>query len=378
MVTVNSACLERGSVGEGSLGDLSDGKKPGERLLSADIIRAVAIFIVIIIHVKSLFPYGPPNDLSSWWASNVSESLGLIGVPLFVLLSGMLLLGPSKLDEPLGVFFRKRLNRIVLPLVFWSAVYFAWREFAFHEVLTFDTVWHGFLGSYPYPYYQFWFFYMLIGLYLITPIIRVVVAHASSQLLGYFLLLWFIGTAVMPVLGQFASFYLGSGILIVTGWVGYFILGAYLNTMRVRRWFVYALAFLLGVLWTTVGTWFLTMSNGGSLEQFFYDYFSANVILTSVGLFLLLRNSPVPRLKANLPRLSSLLQQIGLCSFGIFLIHPMVIDVLGEKGLFGFNPGIIMLNPILGIPLLSFFTLAVSFAVIWLLRKVPMLNKAIG
>jgi hypothetical protein len=56
----------------------------------------------------------------------------------------------------------------------------------------------------------------------------------------------------------------------------------------------------------------------------------------------------------------------------------MVLDILGEKGLFGFNLGIIMLNPILAIPILSLLTLIISFGVVWLLRKVPMLNKAIG
>jgi hypothetical protein len=56
----------------------------------------------------------------------------------------------------------------------------------------------------------------------------------------------------------------------------------------------------------------------------------------------------------------------------------MVLDVLGERGLFGSNLGIVTLNPILGIPLLSLVTLVICLGIIWLLRKVPMLERAMG
>jgi surface polysaccharide O-acyltransferase-like enzyme len=353
-------------------------KNSAELLVPVDLIRAVAIVIVIVIHATDLFSYSfIPNDVSSWWVSDIFKSVGYLGVPLFVILSGTLLLNPSKIDEPLRVFFRKRLNRIALPFLFWGMAYFAWRRFAIHEVVTVDSIWRGFLGSYPYPYSHFWFLYMLIGLYLVTPILRVVV-HAGSKILRYGILLWFVGTAVMPLLSRFALFYLGSGILIVSGWVGYFVLGAYLGTVRVRSRRLYALALFLGILWTAVGTWLLTISAGGHLDQFFYDYLSANVILASIGLFMLLRSAPTNRLESRFPRANRLFHLVGLYSFAIYLLHPMVLDVFGLKGLFGFTLGITTLNPILGIPLLSLITLIVSFGLVWLLRKVPMLNKAIG
>ena len=357
----------------------TQGKNSAELALPVHLIRAVAIIIVIVIHASDVYSYSlqVPRDVLSWWVTNVFKSVGYLGVPLFVILSGTLLLNPSKTDEPLRVFFQKRLTRIALPFLFWGAAYFAYRRFTNHEIVTFDSIWRGFLGSYPYPYSHFWFLFMLIGLYLVTPILRVVVAHASSKILRYFILLWFLGTAIMPILGRFALFYLGSGILIVSGWVGYFMLGAYLRTIHVRSRIVYALVLVSGVLWTAVGTCFLTFASG-YLDQFFYDYLSANVILASVGLFMFLYRAPVNGFESRFPWANRLLRQVGLCSFAIYLFHSMVLGILGEKGLFGFNLGIIMLNPILGIPLLSLVTLIVSFGAVWLLRKVPMLNKAIG
>jgi len=57
---------------------------------------------------------------------NIYNSLSKPSVPLFVMLTGALLLMPEKVGEPLSVFFKKRLNRIGLPFLFWGVVYFAW------------------------------------------------------------------------------------------------------------------------------------------------------------------------------------------------------------------------------------------------------------
>jgi surface polysaccharide O-acyltransferase-like enzyme len=56
-------------------------------------------------------------DVFNWFTVNVYDVLGMVGVPLFVMLSGALLLNPNKAEEPLSVFYRKRLNRIALPFI---------------------------------------------------------------------------------------------------------------------------------------------------------------------------------------------------------------------------------------------------------------------
>jgi surface polysaccharide O-acyltransferase-like enzyme len=361
-------------------------RNPVEYSLPVDLIRALAILLVIVTHADHFpVPVSPfyfqisGEQVWHWWVVNVYDSMALTCVPLFVMLSGALLLNPSKVDEPLNIFFRKRLKRIGLPLIFWGMVYFVWRRFADHEVLTFDSIWRGFLGVGQYPYYHFWFFYMLIGLYLVAPILRVVVAHAGSRTLGYFMLLWFLGTAVVPLLGGFASVWLSSYFFIIPGWAGYFVLGAYLRTVRLRSKILCAFLFL-GFMWTAVGNWFVTSSSGatGYIGTVFTNYLSANLILASSALFLLLCAAPTDHLENRFPRAYRALRRVGQDSFAVYLLHPMVLDVLGERGLFGSNLGIVTLNPILGIPLLSLVTLVICLGIIWLLRKVPMLKRAIG
>ena len=84
--------------------------------------------MVVLVHA-SFFPYSisgevTPTVMANWFTSDVFGAIGYLGVPLFVMLSGALLLNPAKADEPMGVFYKKRFWRVGLPLIFWTLVYF--------------------------------------------------------------------------------------------------------------------------------------------------------------------------------------------------------------------------------------------------------------
>jgi hypothetical protein len=148
--------------------------------IHVDLIRTVAIIGVIVLHATqdaTSFDPQAPYEIWRWWTVDVYQSLSRVGVPLFVMLSGALLLQPSKI-EPLHVFLKKRWARIGLPFLFWGAAYFAWDYFSKHITFTSSFIIQGVLSG---PYFHFWYLYMLIGLYIFTPVLRVVVAHVSTS-----------------------------------------------------------------------------------------------------------------------------------------------------------------------------------------------------
>src|SRR5512140_655005 len=100
-----------------------------------------------------------------WWSTTIYLAIVIVGVPLFIMLSGALLLQPSKVNEPITIFFKKRLSRIGVAFVFWSIIYFAWNYYVNHVTLTVNTVIQAFLNGGAYK--QFWFIYLIMGLYLI-------------------------------------------------------------------------------------------------------------------------------------------------------------------------------------------------------------------
>jgi len=288
------------------------------------------------------------------------------------MLSGALLLQPSKINEPLRVFFKKRLNRIALPFIFWGAAFFAWDIFVNHDTFSVNFIVQGILTG---PYNHFWFLYMLGGLYLLTPVLRIVVGYADWKVVRYFFVIWFLGTSIVPLFGLFGLYSLNLNVFPLVGWLGYFLLGAYLPKMRIRSSILYA-ALLVGFAWTIIGTYVAAATVGGTYSLYFYDYLTANVVLASVSLFMLLLTMPVHI--RNPPSFSKkLLHQVSQNTLPIYLFHVMILESL-QKGYFGFTISVTTMNPVLEIPLITAVTFFVSFGIIYLLKKMPYARKLLG
>ncbi len=344
--------------------------------LPVDLIRAVAVFLVLLLHAAAepVIAQLPPTEAWRWWAAHGYDSLARPCVPMFVMLSGALLLAPGK-HEDLPSFFRKRLGRIGLPFLFWAAVHFAWRLWVQHEPLTLIGVARNLVeGS---PYFHFWFIYMLLGLYLVTPGLRALLAAASTATLRYLLALWFIATAGVPLLARWTGVNLGSsGMLTLTGFVGYFVLGAYLRN-HLPRLRTAALLWLLGLGWTVLATWRATVAANGHLDTFYYEYLSANVILAAIGAYSLLAAVPVQSLALRWPRATRTVDVIGADSFAIYFVHVLVLKSF-QAGYFGFELNTVAVNPVLGIPLLALAGMLVSFALVRVLRLLPGSRRWVG
>ena len=348
------------------------------RAVPADLIRTLAIIGVVILHAanEAIVPQVMnQTEIYRWWMVNIYQTLGRTGVPLFVMLTGALLLQPSKI-ESLSVFFKKRWNRIGLPFLFWGAIYFAWDYYANHLVLTSSFVFQGMLSG---PYYQFWYLYMIVGLYLLTPILRIVVAHIDRQTFKYFFIIWMIAAFITPIPGLLGTFYIDGNLLSLPLWVGYFMLGVFLvNVTMQRRVLIFLTA--LGLTLSVVGTYFIAATVGGPHTYYFHDYFSPTMILASVTLFLLLNTikAPIEQTEACKSKMNWLLKEISQSTLAIFLFHVILLETLQRGYLWGFTISGNNFNSIIEVPLIAVVTLLICLGVILPLRKVPGIKKLIG
>lgn len=348
------------------------------RAVPADLIRTIAIIGVIMLHAanEAIAPQVMnQTEVYRWWMVDIYQTLGRTGVPLFVMLTGALLLQPSKI-EPLSVFFKKRWARIGLPFLFWGTIYFGWDYFADNLALTSGFIFQGILSG---PYFHFWYLYMVVGLYLFTPILRIVVAHIDRQTFKYFFVVWFLGAFLIPIPGLLGPYHLDSNLLSIPLWVGYFMLGVFLISVKVRRWILLSLV-TLGLVSTAVGTYFIAATIGGPKTYYFHDYFSPTMILSTITLFLLLNTIKVPANKTEVqhPKINWLLKQISQCTLGIFLLHVIVLETLQRGYLWGFTISGNTLNSIIEVPLMTVVTLFICLGVILPLKKVPVIKKLIG
>jgi surface polysaccharide O-acyltransferase-like enzyme len=351
------------------------------RAVNVDLIRTTAMVGVLLLHASGRYTVTSqelgqmnPVEITRWGVVDIYQSVAVpIGVPLFLMLTGALLLQPEKKDT-LSTFFKKRWVRIGLPTLFWGAAYFAWDFLVQNIPFSSGAIIQGILNG---PYTQLWYIYVLVGLYLLTPILRITIYHADQTIMKYFVALWVVGVAIIPFFRLFTTYELNSNVFTLTGYVGFFVLGTYLSTLQICRRTL-SLLIILGAAMTAIGTYILAANVGGTQMYFFQQYFSPTVILTSVMVFLLLLSIKSPSTqKQPPPKVNRLIKLISQNTLGIFFIHVMIIESI-QKGYLGFTINRDTLNPIIEAPLLTVIVLFVSLAIILILKRVPYLKRLIG
>lgn len=163
---------------------------------------------------------------------------------------------------------------------------------------------------------------------------------------------------------------------VLTGLLGYFILGAYVAKLRLRT-SILSLMLVLSSVWTIIGTYFLIGTLGEQYSQFFLDASSFSVIIASVTLFLILASIPNQTVENRFPNGNRLLKLISQNTLPIYLFHVIVLETL-QKGYLGFKISVTTMNPIIEIPLVTAVTLVICLAIIVPLKKIPYVKRIIG
>jgi len=99
-----------------------NGLLQNNRILYPDILRILAVFAVMMIHVSASGFYTNPVQSFTWQVVNFYECMVRWAVPVFVMVSGIFLLNPQK-EITLSKLYRKNIFRIVMALITWGLFY---------------------------------------------------------------------------------------------------------------------------------------------------------------------------------------------------------------------------------------------------------------
>jgi surface polysaccharide O-acyltransferase-like enzyme len=349
---------------------MSDQRAKQEIISWVDLIRVIAIYLVVVIHVSGqLTDAWGKIPTNQWIIADVYGGIARVAVPLFFMVSGYLLLPRS---ESLGDFYAKRMLKILVPFVVWSFIYLGWYCGTHPNTCTSAVVWD--LLTPPGAYYHLWFLYSLLNIYLILPVLRLMCRpDTEKKLLWYLIILWLVFQPILTIANKFWNLDIRFGPPLTTGFACFFLLGYLLGAIPLSRARVIlsAVMWVIGMLVTISGTYFLTRASG-QFEGFFYDFVSLNVILASAATFLLLRWLS-DRKPFTSPNALSLTRSLATGTFGIYLIHVIVIEVLS-----GWIP-FVQINSFMGhalwsILLVSTLVFLISFLLTRLLQKIPILR----
>lgn len=154
-----------------------------ERVLHYDLIRMVACVMVVVMHspMPSERIIGPFTWLLTY--------LSMPCIGLFFVISGALLLPVKTLPSESFAFVKSRCSKFILPILFWSIVYMF-----VNGTFTSGDYNRIFRSVVSLPFYRqegvLWFMYVLVGLYIVAPVISPWLDKADKNTIKKYLYLW--------------------------------------------------------------------------------------------------------------------------------------------------------------------------------------------
>ena len=342
-------------------------QKINQRVIYLDLLRVVATFAVILLHVSA----GDFLSLSfsgDWYIALVYDSLVRWSVPVFVMISGALLLNPNK-EITYQDILKKRVPRLLLAYVFWALLYVLY-GFALRGFDGF-TIRRLFRGAIVTPSVHLWFLPMLMGVYLLIPMLRKIAQ--DNRLMRYALIIWIVFVFVsffqfveaFKLVKHFYSLFRMNSIV---GFSGYFLLGYFLFqydfSKRQRIWI-----YLLGIAGVSViifATIHIAVSTGEANERYFSNL-SIQVAAMATALFVFV--------KELAPKCGTFtLKIIGFVRkdlFGIYLTHLLWFPIV--------NTTILRhcCSEVITLPLIAIIVFLLSLFTTKLIRLVPGLRKVV-
>lgn len=336
-----------------------------------DVMRIVAVVGVAAIHTfgAAVSDAGLRGSLRWWFA--VAVDIGFIWVvPLFVMLSGALILAPRQYADGSAAFYRRRLLRLAPAFVFWQVFYIVAIRMWFSDA---DLGWGDILTAVldGRTYTHLYFLWLIVGLYAVAPVLAAYLHAGGPRRATVFATVVIVATtltwssaALVTQSGQPRALVL----MALTQWlpyVGYFLAGWALRDVVLRG------AALAG---TALGTLLviavLVWQYGTAPDHPLLNailpvaYPGPLVAVAAVGVFL--TGTGVLRTLRPDGAAARVLQRLSDAAFGVFLIHFAVLLVLRTLPVFadhGGSPGLLSL--------LWGSTVVLSFALVIVLRLVP-------
>jgi|GEM_PF-1608035 surface polysaccharide O-acyltransferase-like enzyme len=288
-----------------------------------DIIRVAAIVGVVFIHVVQSELRTSPNLDWQWWSLNITQSLFIWAAPAFVIISGILLLNPQKKEEEPHDFYRKRLPKVGIPLLFWGCVYIQ-LEPRWDSSRTLEVILHGiFIGHISEHLY---FLFAIIGLYLLTPYLRSWLAKLSEHQERLVLVGIFSTLILIEIVQSLAGIYV---FLFATQWIpflGYYLFGHYISRYQTRpiHFFFYLALSATNVPLNSIGKYIERISATHTISYFYSTkYNSVTAVVLTIGIFgvLFMLTESISEDGA----IARICRFLNPRVFGIYLIHILLL-----------------------------------------------------
>lgn len=325
-----------------------------QRIFYFDLLRCIAAVAVVAIHVIGPFRAEVGHISFDQWGIAVGlNGVSRWAVPVFLLISGALLVGDSK-EFDLHYYIKRRVGKVLIPFLFWS-VFYAFLSGASRSDFDFQIVKHQFL-NFPVheTYYHLGFFYYFLPLYFLAPVFQWI-AKKNELVLVCYVGVWGLTTV-------FYLFYIkGPWDNMLWLYSGYLPLGYLLsvkcNLSRLEVWLISLAGFICALI-----TVMSVLTDSYASQQYdisrWLSYKTINTVVLASSIFLLIKQYG-HFLSSYKQGLVSIISRYSL---GIYLLHPIFLWPMQNFEAYHAHPAWV-------IPLWIIISICGAFGVSWGLSR---------
>ena len=325
-----------------------------------DAVRSFACLCVIMTHAAI------PNGSDGQYMVAIYNYFAVGGASiLFFMISGALILNKERDTIP---FMKKRVTRIVFPMVFWSLFFIGvkYLQGIFTAQEAIEKVIRIPFGPQVGVY---WFIYVIFGIYMLTPILSVWLNRCSKKDLEIYLIIWGV-TLFLPYLNiidpRFLCLisYVRGYLYYFYGFIGFALLGHYLrryaNITIDQRKYLYLFIAIVAILPIVL----YALSVPHDVVQ---DRLSINVVLLAICYFVILKHIHYS------PKWSARLYDFAQHTFGIYLVHFYLMRDLIWSLFYSYN-----IHYAIQVPLIVIVTATLSYLIVHAISKLPFSKYIVG
>ena len=342
--------------------------KKTKRVVYYDILNIISIIAVVAMHQNSIVHKNPM--IRAWNTSLIVDCIFYFAVPVFCMLTGATLMNyREKYDTK--TFFKKRFSKVLIPFLFWSSVMFIWKIFII-KTLKVNGVVELINDFFKYKHeYTYYFMFVILGLYLMMPLLSHFTEPKHRKTLWYIVALFFIiNSGLVPILRLVKIEWNMDFSVLFGNYVFFVILGYLLSTEDIKKDYRILIYFgaIVGLVYRYAIT-FILSKRTGIVDKTCWGYETWNSILLAASVFLIVKkffNNP----SFINEKTAKALATISSCTFGVYLIHLIV--KYYEIQLLNVNENSWIWRTVGIIP-----TYLISLGIVYIMKKIPVLKKLV-
>lgn len=330
------------------------------------VLKILAMLAVICLH-SFVTPINFYRDYLSqaeiFIGVFISQFLIAWAVPVFIMVSGALFLDKNK-SITIHKLYGKYILRLCLILLLFGTLYSLMELVFLEKSISFSLIISALKNMYSgKSWAHMWFIYMIIGLYIVTPFLKIFISNADDKNIRYFLVILFIFTCFVPLINEITGVKFGIYIPLNSIYLFYFILGYALHNDIVKIDIKLSIIFIvLGILWCSIGQFIPTILVFESEVNIKY--------LNFLGVFLASGIFSLAKLKCKSVTNYVDTKLVPL-SLGIYIVHQVFLNIFYK--VLHITPD----NYNIWFCWLFIFSMTTicSIILVWLLRKIPFVKN---